>query len=235
MSSNSEVSYGARIGNAEKLVAALQNFNNYTPIKPEYSITAYNDLITAIKSQNNDVASKKQSYSLAIDNRKKVYELNANSIKNILSPINAAVKVSYGRTAKEATDVASIIAKIRGANIKSKKTANPDEATVSQSYQSFNSKAQFFADLIANLTNFGTDYSPANSGITITELNNRYNDAITANNDVMNNFTQFVQNNKVRIESYNTLSQTAIRIKDSIKAQYGNNSTEYNLVKGLKI
>lgn len=31
MSSNSEVSYGARIGNAEKLVAALQNFNTYNP------------------------------------------------------------------------------------------------------------------------------------------------------------------------------------------------------------
>ena len=164
-----------------------------------------------------------------------MYDLKINAINKLLSPINAAVKVSFGRTAKEATNVASIIAKIRGANIKNKKTANPDEATVSQSYQSFNSKAQFFADLIANLSNFGTDYTPANSEITITELNNRYNDAITANNEVMNNFTQFVQNNKVRIESYNTLSQIGIRIKDSIKAQYGNNSTEYNLVKGLKI
>ncbi len=235
MSSNSEVSYGARVGNAEKLVAALQNFNNYTPIKPEYSITAYNDLITAVKSQNNDVASKKQSYSLAVEKRKQVYDLKINAINKLLSPINAAVKVSFGRTAKEATDVAGIIAKIRGANIKNKKTANPDEATVSQSYQSFNSKAQFFADLIANLSNFGTNYTPVNSEITIAELNNRYNDAITANNDVMNNFTQFVQNNKVRIETYNTLSKIGIRIKDSIKAQYGNNSTEYNLIKGLKI
>ena len=235
MSSNSEVSYGARIGNAEKLVTALQNFNNYTPIKPEYSIAAYNDLITDIKAQNNTVASKKQTYSLAVQNRQNVYDLQPNSIKKLLSPINAAVKVSFGRNAKESTDVASIIAKIRGANIKPKTSATPEQESVSQSYQSFNSRVQFFADLVTNLTNFGTDYTPANTNITLVELNTIYSDAIKANNDVMSSFTQFAQDNNIRITSYDNLSQIAIRIKDSVRAQYGNISTEYNLIKGLKI
>lgn len=235
MSSNSEVSYGARIGNAEKLVAALQNFNTYNPIKPEYSITAYNDLITQIKTQNNTVASKKQSYSLAVESRRQVFEKDPNSINSLLSPINSTVKVSYGRVAKEATDVATIIAKIRGANIKSKTTTNNEETNVSQSYQSYNSKAQFFSDLIVNLTNLGTNYSPTNPSIELVELTNIYNNAIAANANVMNTFTQFSQINNIRISAYQTLSQTSIRIKDSVKAQYGNNSTEYNLIKGLKI
>ena len=235
MSSNSEVSYGARIGNAEKLVAALQNFNNYSPLKPEYSITAFNDLITQIKTQNNTVASKKQNYSLAVENRRQVFEKDPNSINNLLSPINSTVKVSYGRTAKEATDIATIIAKIRGANIKPKTSTNVEEATVSQSYQSYNSKAQFFSDLIVNLTNLGTNYTPTNTSIELAELTNIYNNAIAANANVMNSFTQFSQTNNIRISAYQTLSQTAIRIKDSVKAQYGNNSTEYNLIKGLKI
>lgn len=235
MSSNSETSYGARIGNAEKLVAALQNFNNYQPIKPEYSITAYNDFITNLKTQNNTVASKKQNYSLAVENRKQIFETGNASINKLLSPINGAVKVIYGRTGKEATDVATIIAKIRGANIKNKTTTNPDEDTVSQSYQSYNARAQYFSDLIVNLTNFGTNYDPANPAIKLTDLNTLYTSAITANSQVMDTFTQFSQNNNTRIDGYYTLSQTAIRIKDSVKAQYGNSSTEYSLIKGLKI
>ena len=235
MSSRSETSYGARVGNAEKLVAALQNFNGYQPIKPEYSISSYTDLITSTKGLNNTVASKKQSYSLAVDNRIQVFEKRELAIDKILSAINGTIKVSFGRTSKEATDVAGIIAKIRGANIRKNRTTNPDEQTVSQSYQSFNSKAQFFSDLIVNLTNFGDNYKPANSTLNIPELNNIYTTAIAANSNVMDTFTQFSQTNTTRLDAYFQLSQTAIRIKDSIKAQYGYNSTEYALIKGLKI
>ncbi len=235
MKSTSEVSYGARIGNAEKLVIALQNFSNYQPVKSEFSIASFNNLIVDIKAKNNLVAEKKQNYSLAVENRKQIFETGPNSIGKRLSPINGAVKVSFGRTAKESTDIASIIAKIRGANNKTKKTATPEEASVSQSYQSYNSKAQFFSDLIVNLTNLSANYTPSNQLINISELNTLYNQAISANGEVMNSFTQFSQTNKNRIADYLTLSQTAIRIKDGIKAQYGNNSTEYKLIKGLKI
>lgn len=231
----SETSYGSRVGNAEKLVAALQNFTDYQPIKPEYSITAYTDLITTTKAQNTAVASKKQAYSLAVENRLQIFEKGELSIDKILSPINGAVKVIFGRTSKEATDVAGIIAKISGNNMKKNKSDKPDEATVSQSYQSYNSKVQYFSDLIVNLTNYGSDYAPANTSLKIDALNDIYTDAIAANGNVMNTFTQFAQSNDTRIEGYAVLSQTAIRIKDSVKAQYGFSSTEYTLIKGLKI
>lgn len=235
MSSNSETSYGARIGNAEKLVAALQNFNNYQAVKPEYGITEYTTFITSIKGQNNEVAAKKQTYSLAVDGRHQIFDINDTSIKKLLSPINGVVKAIYGKTAKEATDVAAIIAKIRGANGRKKSNDKPDEETVSQSYQSFNSKAQFFADLIVNLTNFGTNYSPANDNVSIVKLNQAYTNAIASNNLVMDSFTQFAQTNNARIASYDELSKKAQGIKESVKSQYGYNSTEYQLIKGLKI
>ena len=235
MRSTSETSYGARVGNAEKLVAALQNFNGYQAIKPEYSINSYTDLINTTKAQNTTVAGKKQFYSLAVDNRIQIFEKGEMAIDKILSAINGTVKGSYGRTSKEATDVAGIIAKIRGANIRKSKSTNPDEQTVSQSYQSFNSKAQFFSDLIVNLTNFRDDYQPANITLNIAGLSDIYTAAIAANSNVMDTFTQFAQSNTTRIDGYFELSQTAIRIKDSVKAQYGYNSTEYALIKGLRI
>ena len=235
MRSTSETGYGARVGNAEKLVAALQNFNNYQAIKPEYSINSYTGLINTTKAQNTTVAGKKQSYSLAVDNRIQIFEKRELAIDKVLSAINGTVKVSFGRTSKEATDVAAIIAKIRGANIRKSKSTNPDDQTVSQSFQSFNSKAQFFSDLIVYLTNFGQNYQPANAALKIAGLNEIYTDAIAANSNVMDTFTQFAQSNTTRIDGYFQLSQTAIRIKDSVKAQYGYNSTEYSLIKGLRI
>lgn len=235
MRSISERSYGARIGNAESMVASLQNFIGYQPIKPAYSISSFTDLINTTKGFNNTVAGKKQSYSLAVENRIQIFDKETFSINKILSPINGTVKVVYGRTSKEATDVARIIAKIRGVNKTNKLIEKLDEATVSQSYQSYNSKAQFFSDLIVNLTNFGANYNPANDVVKVVALNDVYANAVTANNEVMNTFTQFVQDNATRIDSYYQLSQMAIGIKESVKAQYGFNSPEYRLIKGLII
>lgn len=233
MASISERSFGARIGNAEKLATALNTFTNFQPQRPEFSITELNSLITQIKNQNIEVASKKQTYSLAVETRKQFFEKNTYSIKKILSPINATVKASYGKEAKEATDVASIIAKIRGANAKSSATVT--QTNVSQSYQSFSSRTQFFSDLITNLTNFGTNYNPSNNQLIVTNLETLHNNATKANNQVMDSFSQFRQTNTNRIDNYENLSQITMRIKENVKSQYGLNSSEYILVKGLTI
>ena len=39
----------------------------------------------------------------------------------------------------------------------------------------------------------------------------------------------------IRQNGFKELSEVAGRIKDMVKSQYGQDSTEYNLVKGLKI
>jgi hypothetical protein len=235
MKSNSEKSFGARIGNAEKLVTALQNFSDYQALKPEYSITEYSNFITNIKAQNDVVATKKKTFSLSIDHRHQIFNTGNNAIKKVLSPINGVVKVIYGKNAKESKDIAAIIAKLRGANGRKRKTQKLEVETISQSYQSYNSRVQFFEDLIVYLTNFGGDYAPVNEVISIAKLTNIYNSAIEANNQVMDSLTKFVQVNDARIVSYAQLSITAQSIKDSIKSQYGYNSVEYNIIKGLKI
>lgn len=233
MNSKNERGYGARIGNAEKLVTALQTFNNYQPQKPELSIAQINTQIAEIKTQNNLVATKKQAHSLAVENRLQVFEKDPNSIKKILSPINATVKVTYGRNAKEATNVAHIIEKMRGNNIIKANIA--DANSISQSYQSYNSKIQFFADLVTNITNYGTQYNPTNQNLSVPSLQVLYNNAITANNLVVDSYAQFALINDKRIADYANLAQNAIRIKDSVKAQYGQESVEYRLIKSLQI
>lgn len=233
MKSSTENSYGARIGNAESLVTALQGFNNYQSSKPELSIEGFRSLINNIKTQNTQIAVSKQNYSLAVEARVKIFEKDQYSVSRILSPINATVKVSFGKEAKEATNVAGIIAKIRGSNSRTIKSTEGN--FVSQSHQSYNSKIQFFADLIANLSTFENNYTPSRNELAIANLNRLYENAVNTNNAVIDAYSQFIRNNDIRVEAYDFISKTATMIKENVKAQYGYNSSEYNLVKKLKI
>jgi hypothetical protein len=51
----------------------------------------------------------------------------------------------------------------------------------------------------------------------------------------MDTYSQFIQKNDIRVDTYVKLSKTATLIKENVKAQYGYNSSEYNLVGKLKI
>ncbi|MCL9806028.1 hypothetical protein NAT51_10865 [Flavobacterium amniphilum] len=233
MNQTTERGYGARIGNAAKLVQALESFNNYQPQKPELSIAGISEQIAAIRNLNNEVASKKLAYSLAVENRLQIFDKNQDSIRNILSPINANVKVSYGKNSKQAKDVAHIIKKMRGKNI-AKANANEGNS-ISQSYQSFHSKTQFFADLVATISTFGSDYCPVNPKLNEVSLKDLYDNAVAANNLIVESNAKFVLINEKRIDAYFNLSQNAIGVKESIKAQFGPQSVEYRIVKGLYI
>lgn len=233
MNANTERGYGARIGNAQKLVQALESFSNYQSAKPELSIAGINQQIAVIQNLNNEVASKKQAYSLAVENRLKVFVKNPDSIEKMLSPINAIVKVTYGKQAKESLDVAHIIKKMRGKNIV--KSRDPEVNTISQSYQSYNSKIQFFADLMVNVSASGTDYNPINPKLSVTSLKALYDAAVTANKNVVYSHAQFVLINEKRIKAYDLLTQNGFRVKENVKAQYGNQSVEYRLIKSLCI
>jgi len=232
MSSTSEKTYGSRVGNAEKMLGALQSFGDYAPRHDNASISVLNDLIIDIRTRNTEVASNKQSFSLAVEVRRQYYDKGADSIKNRLAPINATVKTVYGRQSKEAADTAALIAKMRGANIKATK---PAEESVSQSYQSYNSKIQFFSDLIVNLDNFGSDYDPTDARITVGELRTLHDNALQANVRVMDAYSRLVMVNANRVSSYAALTETAARIKDGVAAQYGFHSPQYRLIRGLSI
>lgn len=235
MSSTSEKSYGSRIGNAEKMLSALQSFNSYHAPHPELEIAVLDDRIKEIKALNRRVASTKQNNSLAIAARKGLYVSDELSISKALLAINGNVMATFGRKSKESIDIYTIVKKTRGTNKKTPK--NPDEDSISQSYQSFNSIIQFFSDVVVHLTRFEMDgnYNPSDARLDLASLNAQYEAAVAANNLVVSTFSSFKQTNATRIEKYAFLSTLALRIKDSVVAQYGKNSPEYAVVKKLFI
>ena len=233
MSSTSERSFGSRLENARKLKTTLQSFQNYEPASGECSIDDLLTTIQSIETINPQVASALIGYRQSVSDRRIVYTNSPLSIKKIITPINAFTRAKFGKEATSYIALNALVNKIRGTQLKAKNTT--DSTTYSVFQQSYGSIILNFQNLITNLESLGIEYNPANSNITITKLEELKNQAIEKNNNVVEAYSQLSPKQDSRVELYNQLSQKATRIKDFVKSQYGVNSSEYNLIKGLKI
>jgi len=233
MSSTSERSFGSRLENARKLKTNLQSFQNYQPASGEFSIDDLNTTIQSIESINPQVASALIEYRQSVADRRIVYATSPSSIKKIITPINAFTRAKFGKDAASYIALNTLVIKIRGTQLKAKNAT--DKTTYSVSQQSYGSILLNFQNIISNLESLGIEYNPANSTITINKLIELKNQAIQNNNTVVEKYSQLSPKQDSRVERYNQLSQKATRIKDFVKSQYGINSSEYNLIKGLKI
>ncbi len=234
MASTSEVTLGAKVANAETLATYLQSFAGYAPPQPDISIANYQALIATAKTNNQSTAASLQTWSAAIETRQQLFFKAKDSIKKILSPVGATVRSSFGKTAKESSDIASFINKIRGEKI-AKENKNDKGEFVSQSERSYGSITQSFSDMITTLQGYGAGYGPVNVSITIAALQTKLTAVTASNIGVATNYSQLKQSRDTRTATYTDLSQRTQRIKDTVKSQYGQNSTEYSLIKGLKV
>jgi hypothetical protein len=234
MASNSEITFGARLNNASTLSTHLKSFKDYAPPKAEQSAANLDAVIENIKTQNSSTAGNKQVYTLAVDRRQKLFTKDPDSLVKLMSPLGAAVRSAFSKTSKEAAAIAAIIAKIHGEKIKKDK-AEPNADSVSRSEKSYGSLTQQFSNIIATLQNFGGNYKPANKSITIAALNTKLQQLTQANTDVAAAYGIYIESTDERAVLYKSLTDLTQGIKDAVKSQYGLNSTEYKLVKSLKV
>jgi len=105
---------------------------------------------------------------------------------------------------------------------------------ISQSEHSYGSMTQFFNDIISTLGQF-TGYNPTNTAIKIAGLQATATQLTTLNNTVAQKIQALKIARASRQSSYTDLRDRVQRIKSYVKAQYGINSNEYKLIKGIKI
>ena len=234
MASTSEVTIGAKVTNAEKILTHIQGFAGYAPADASLSVAALTTLIASTKEKNTETASAIQGYSAAVDKRQSLFQKDPNSLIKVLSPIGATVRSSFDKSSKEASDVSTMIVKIRGVKVK-KGSKEPNTDFVSQSERSYGSMTQNFSDMITTLENYGAKYTPANTDIKLVTLKDKLTKLTTANNAVTTTYGQLKEKRDDRADLYKNLTTITQRIKDAVKSQYGLKSTEYNLVKGLKV
>lgn len=234
MASTSEKTFGSRLTNAQKLATHLATFTDYVPAIPECSLAAYNTLITDITTTNTTLATALANFATSAEARQQLFSKSPDSMIKCLSPISAYVIALYGKTSKEAELVVALVNKLRGEKTDKFKKDETGE-WVSQPQRSYGSMTQNFSTLIDTLTSFGATYAPSTDNIKIvklkallTQLNNN-NEAVTQTYGILK--TQ--QDN--RTNQYDTLTSHSSRIKETVKSIYGTTSTEYKLIKGLKI
>ena len=236
MTSVTESSFGARLRRAQDLLTYISGFKKYEPPRNEESITNLTALIDSIISVNTSEAGQRENYRNIVAQRQAAFSRQGDSVQKLLSPIKGAVEAQYGKKSPEATNLNSIIKKMRATKIV-KAPADPtnpaNEKAVSQSERSYGSVTQFFNDIVSTVSQFGA-YNPSNEILKLTSLQTTAARLTTLNNDVAQK-TQLLKTTKAdRLAKYEVLRDSAQRIKAYIRAEYGIGSSEYKLIKGLK-
>ena len=237
MASISENTFGAKLRRAQDLLTFITGFVGYTPPRTQESVASMTTLINSIVTTNSSESSQQENYKVAVDARQAAFSIKNGSVEKLLSPIKGAVEAQYGKKSTEAVVVNAIIKKMRATKLKkapSDPTKPAQEKAISQSERSYGSMTQFFNDIISNLTQF-TAFNPSNNTIKIVALQTISTQLTTLNNAVAQKIQPLKTIRASRLNQYADLKDRAQRVKAYVKAQYGNNSTEYNLIKGLSI
>lgn len=237
MASISENSFGARLANAESILVHLKLFASYTPPSADLSAASLDTLLTSIRTQNTTVATQQSNYSVAVENRQQLFKKAPDSLSKLLSPIGSVVRAKYGREAKPTTDAVELINRLRGGTKIKKLDENGEKVKdgASQSEQSYGSLTQHFADLIAMLTAMGANYAPSNNAAKLPALNAKLTSIRAANTAATTAYSSLKMATDTRQSQYEDLLGRVGRIKEAVKSQYGMQSTEYALIKGLKV
>lgn len=241
MASNSEVTFGARVANASKISAHLKTFVGYVAPTTNTTIPNYDALIASLTTENTSIATKKAAYSAAVEVRQKLFFKDKDCLMKILSPVTSALRAKVGKTAKPVADITALVVKIRGEKKAKGKDPKPEDTGdekkdgVSQSERSYGSMTQNFNDIITTLTSLGTDYAPVNTAHKLPALNTKLASIKTANDTATTTFGALKTSIDTRSNQYTDLTERTQRIKEAVKSQYGVSSTEYNLIKGLKV
>lgn len=234
MNSKSRASFSSRLTEGEKLIQYLNTFPNFTPGDEALTAAAFQTQTDALRTVQETHTTKHFDYSKAAFDRRKFFDGESNSISKLLPPIGANIRGKLGRDSQQYHDIRALVLKIRGQK-RIVVSENSKEETISRCEKSFGSQLIYFGDIITLLTRFGTDYAPMNGKIKIASLEQLLLNATSATESVSKKLAQYKPWITARHNGFRQLSATANRIKDMVLSQYGFDSPEYNLVKGLII
>lgn len=232
-----ESSYGARLRNAQDLLAYVSGFTNYSPPRSQESVQELTSLINLVITSNEEVAQSIQNYRSAVDQRQVAFREGDQSLVKLPSILRGAVEAQYGKNSSYSKEVASIIRKMRGTKLTKAPTnvsSQAQLATVSVSQQSYGSLTQLFNDLVETIGQFPS-YQTSNPDLSVQALQTRATELTQLNNAVASVVQQLSSRRATRVSQYAELKERIQRVKAYVKSQYGNSSSEYNLVKGLRV
>jgi hypothetical protein len=237
MASTAENTFGARLRRAQDLLNYIQGFTGYAPPRAQESLASFTTLINSIVTTNGSESSVQQQFKSAVDLRQAAFKGGSTSVEKLIAPIKGAVESQYGKNSTESEAVTSIINNMRSTQLV-KPPIDPNAPaqtkTISQSERSYGSMTQMFNNIISTIGQF-TGYNPTNAAIKIAGLQATATQLTTLNNTIAQKIQALQIARASRQTQYADLKDRVQRIKSYVKAQYGINSNEYKLIKGIQI
>jgi hypothetical protein len=237
MSSHSESSFGAKLRKAQDIQTFVAGFTGYNPPRAQESASGFLTFLNSIVTTNGTESSQEENYHVAVSLRHDAFVVKPSSVQKLLVQVKGAVESQFGKKSVEAATVNAIIKKMRNSKLIKLPAdpTHPDQAKkLSQSEHSYGSWAQYFNDIINTLSQF-TGYNPTNLTIRVTALQSTATQLTTLSNTVIQKIQALKTTRVSRSSMYDDLRDRVQRIKAYVKAQYGNTSTEYNSIKGIRI
>jgi hypothetical protein len=232
MKTPSQASYASRLARAQQLHQFISSFQDFNPGIPELTAVGLENFIAQLNGTQAGHTSTHFAYAEAAKARKKVFATNDYSISKSVTRINAYLKAKKGKDSQQYIAINTLLNKIRGERVV---TINKESTleSISRTEKSYGSQLQNFMDILTLLTEYGGDYAPSNTSIHVSQLEVLKGEATTVNNAVTITYSAYKPKINERQEYFRQLSDTANRIKEMVKSQYGTNSVEYTMIKGL--
>ena len=232
MATYSQASFGARLSRAKQLYLYIHSFEDYSPDVPELTPPNFLLLIESMDTTQQKYTQTHHLFAESAKERANIFTKNDDSINKKATLIKAYVKAKFKNYSQQFKDVEKLVNKIRGEK-PLKTSEDSDVQTISRTEKSYGSQLQNFTDLVTLAIQFGTEYAPANQNIKMTALQDTLRTATTLNNETTRKFAEFKPKIAQRQDGFVQLSETANRIKEIVKSQYGITSDQYKLIKGL--
>lgn len=231
---------GSKIENAEKMLISIHSFEGFIPPSPDDSEESMKVLLEKLRQSNHIEAATREDYRLKVKSRTSIFKGKMSSLRRLLSPIGSSVRSQYGRKSNEALTISKLIAKFRGNKITSEAAPllvtdeQVKEARIVASDQSYGSLLYYFRNIISSLGQLKPAFNPGNKEITIESLQSFADALSTSNNDLSLTQSTMKRTSVERETLYSQIKERMMRLKESIKSQFGTDSVEYRMVKGLR-
>jgi len=239
MASNSEVGHAKNVANFEKLISFCNGYGgSYNPSKNSIKITALNTLLTDAQKAVAKVITQTVAYNNTVNTRMQLFDPIKKLSTRLVNALNAT-----DASVETKADAKSVNKKIQGKRASDKKeiVPNPDPNqpvpdSISTSQQSYDQLTEHFNKMLEILS-AETTYTPNETELQISTLNNLLKNMHEANTNVANAYTDVsntrISRNKILYTQPSNLCLTAQEVKNYVKSIFGSTSPEYKQISKL--
>lgn len=232
---NTETTFADIYGRAQQLQSAISTFQPpFLPTDPELSPASFAAFLGTVDVFNAKAGDRRGTYSASSLGRAAlVKEIKARALRAMSYLKSNVAWKKYTNSLKPTYD------KLRGYPAPKTPTPSvpPENAVakkkISTGQQSYSDIEGLFAKFYTSLTKV-PGYAPAATEITLGALNQLDLDLKAANDNMATQSAELAVLIKDRAEAYELLRERTLAIKAAVSAQYGNRSSEYVSIKGLK-